>query len=203
MVFSDDNSFLLGVFIFLLVFAVLAGFLLPALLFALLRRLARKEAAIRVNRFVIQYGWAAKTAAWLGFLVMWFLVIWDVVYNFEFKLVPVVRDVACIGIFSNFLMIVYFWRVEFDEESLYVFSPLRRSRVIPWSEVTRCVVRSRLLVRWIGLETQKHGEIKFGQLLSGLGTLAKELNRRGIALEGNKTNVPSGTGVSGESMDSY
>jgi len=175
---------------------IVAGATLGGLL--LLQRLARKEATIRGNRFVLKYGWAWKAFAW--FALLFFVFLGVILFSGEeVKLLTRFLLVAMLLQCSYVLIEAYFWRVEFDEEFIYVFSPWRRLRVIPWSEVTGCAVRFKMLNRWIHLETQKSGVIKFSPFLSGLGTLVEELDRRGIVLKGNKTK----TSVSGESNESY
>ena len=157
--------------------------------YRLVQRLACKAAARCGDRFVVQYGRAAK----VGASFFWGLVLLCVGSELLHLIAngsdvqPIVRVViryfvmgylCALGLTS--LAATFFWRVEFDEESLYVFSPWRRAREILWSEVTGGVIHSRMFVGCLLLKSQSSGEIRFSSLLDGLGTLAEELEKRGL-----------------------
>ena len=140
---------------------------------------------MRDGRFVLKYGWAMKVIAWPNFILGWLLLLLCIVLWFvgqEVKLITPIQFFLVFILPSSYLLReAYVRRIEFDSDALYTFSPWSRPRVIPWSEVTgyTCPRFGGLMGRWGILKTEKSGAINL-DFLSGMGTLAEELDRRGI-----------------------
>jgi hypothetical protein len=139
---------------------------------------AQRDATINSGRFVLKYGRAVKS---LGCIctILGFGFIYAAAHASKDQMITA----ACVSgaLFAMCLVLFvefYFVRIEFDEEFIYTFSPWRRKRVIPWNKVTGYSYSE--VNRWHVLKTQKFGAVRLSVLLSGLGTMAEQLEKRGF-----------------------
>ena len=156
---------------------IIAGVISTVLLGWLAGR-AQKEAKSRSSRRVLEYGRAVRIAGWC-FALFGILILYAAAHASKDQTVIAAcvgggMFIGCMALFAEF----HFVRIEFDEDSLYTFSPWRKRRVIPWSDVVGYGYSD--MNRWHVLKTSRFGSIRLSVLLSGLGTMAEELKKRKI-----------------------
>ena len=154
------------------------GGILATLLLTWLASRAKRDAALRSGRFVIEYGRAVKAVGWFFALLGIFILYAAAHASEDQKLIAAVVGgsmfIASIAIFVEF----HFVRVEFDADTIYTFSPWRRRRVISWDDIT--AIGYSEVNRWHILHTAHSGAIRLSILLSGLGSMENQLQKRKI-----------------------
>ncbi|HXP34777.1 MAG TPA: hypothetical protein VN827_04455, partial [Chthoniobacterales bacterium] len=115
--------------------------------------------------FIVQYSLAAKIAACVFLGLGLFIAYAASRASADQRILA-----ACVGgtlFFATLLIFVefHFVHVEFDENSIYTFSPWRKRRVIPWSAVIS------YSFKWHILKTRDYGAIRLSAFMSGLGTM--------------------------------
>ena len=156
---------------------VIGGIIGALLFFWLASRARKKEAVIQSGRFVLKYGRLMKVLSWIG-AFFGVLIFYAAVQSVNDPIIGPCVGVALFALFLYFWVECHFVRIEFDEEFIYTFSPWRRSRVIPWNEVIGHGYSA--MGGWHILKTQKFGSIRLSELLSGLGTMMGQLEKRGL-----------------------
>jgi hypothetical protein len=139
---------------------------------------APKEARSHSSRRVLDYGRAGRIVGWC-FALFGILSLYGATRASKDQIIIATcagggMFIVCMALFAEF----HFVRIEFDEFSLYTFSPWRERRVIPWSDVIGYAYSD--MNRWHILKTSRSGSIRLSILLSGLGTMAEELKKRKI-----------------------
>jgi hypothetical protein len=157
-------------------------FLVPAIslaVFGLLLGTISTRAQRTATGCVVQYGWPFKMLAVISGLIT---LLFSVVYFFVAPLnrPAVLILIALFAVITlPLLLMVFFTRVEAEDQLMIVHSPWRRTRRIPFADVESvrfAKARQRYEVR-----TRTHGKVCLHIYLSGipdlLGVLAYELER--------------------------
>lgn len=154
------------------------GGIIATLLLGWLASRAKRDATTRTGRLVVEYGRAVKAVGWFFGLLGIFVLYVAAHASEDQKLIAAVTGgcmfTATMALFAEF----HFVRVEFDTDAIYTFSPWRRGRVISWDDVTGYGYSETN--RWHILHTVDSGSIRLSILLSGLGSMADQLQKRKI-----------------------
>jgi len=92
---------------------------------------------------------------------------------------------AALFLFSEF----QFVRLEFDEKRIYTFSPWRKRRAIPWSAV--CDDSFSKVNQWHVLKTRGYRSIRLSRLMSGLGTMREQWQKKCLQMEASSQAPPT------------
>ena len=154
------------------------GGIIATLLIGWLASRAQKDAEAISGRRVIEYGRAAKIAGW-SFALFGIFVLYAAAHASKDQ--TVIAGFVGGGLFAICMILLaefLFVRVEFDEYSIYTFSPWRKQRIIPWGDVVGYGYSD--INQWHILKTAHSGSVRLSVLLSGLGTVIDELKKRKI-----------------------
>jgi hypothetical protein len=139
---------------------------------------AQKAAKSHFGRRVLDYGRVVRIVGWC-FALIGILILDGATRASKDQIIVATcagggMFIACMALFAEF----HFVRTAYDEVSLYTFSPWRKRRVIPWSDVVDYDYSN--MNRWHILRTSRFGCIRLSFLLSRFGTMAAELKKRKI-----------------------
>jgi hypothetical protein len=164
------------------------GAIVAILLVAFLARSARKNARLRSNRHVLEYGRPVKIAGWFFLLLGGFFI-----YAAAHASADQALLAASVGgaLFAGSVVVFlefHLVRLELDEEAIHTFSPWRRKRVIPWSEVIGYDYSA--INNWHILKTGRHGPVRLSVMLSGLSTMEEYVVRKTSLADGFHRSAP-------------
>lgn len=75
----------------------------------------------------------------------------------------------------------FFWGVGYGENGLHCFSPWRKTRQVPWSDVLG-VSFSVVMRQWV-ISTKRQGVIRVNELATGSSDLIAAMMARGVTVE--------------------
>jgi hypothetical protein len=152
------------------------GGLVAAALVAWLTTRAKSAARYRNGRFVVEYSLPAKIAASFSLIVGLLILYAATRASADQKILAAcVAGTLFVGVLAVFLEF-FFARVEFDEDSIYTFSPWRRHRVIPWRDVVGYSFSS--VNKWHVLKTREHRSIRLSVMMCGLGDTRQQYKKQ-------------------------
>lgn len=154
--------------------AGIIGAAVTSLLMVILRRTALPVARRSGSRYVLEYGLPMRSVglAMLAFAGVFLRAAARSSSDQRFLAWSVcgVLAAGCLYVFLE----VFFVRVEFDEAFVHSFSPWRRGRRIPWSDIVSCSFSG--VNQWHVIRTRAHGILRVSAFLSGVGSFLKKLN---------------------------
>ena len=156
-------------------FEGIAGAIVSTLLLAALIRTVRLTARKSGSRFVLEYG---KPMRALGVVSLLLGALFILVGSHSSPDQRAIAWVVCgslAGCTVYIFLEVFMVRLEFDETFIYHFSPWRRDRQIPWSEIIS--VSFSQTNRWYVIRTQGHGTLRVSTFLSGIGSFVERLEK--------------------------
>lgn len=155
--------------------AGIIGVVITRLLMVVLLRTARPSALQQDSRHVLKYGVAMRG---LGIVMLLlgsgFLYAASHSSSDQRQLAWLVSGVLATCGLCVFLE-VFFVRIEFDESFIYLFSPWRGRRQIPWSDVLSRDFSN--VSQWHVIRTGTQGTLRVSIYLSGVASLLERLNK--------------------------
>jgi len=139
----------------------------------------QRKAPLRSGRFVLRYGWFSKVLASFVFLFAALfagLTLLGCITSPPPAPMVLIAILLCLFVpilaFTAYLFVKYYLqRIEFDDESLTMFSLWKPPLVIPWSEVTDYEITNS---NYHTLATKKSGNIRVSLALRGVGSLLEQ-----------------------------
>lgn len=158
----------------------LIGGAVTVLIFRSLPRWISGTAPVLGGRYVMSYPKAIRWLSWVllvpaaGYVIYYAIAKgggWD---TKGILFVAGLWTVVCMPL----LLEVNVVRVEFDESSIYTFSPWRKKREIPWNDVVKHWFSETN--QWHVFETRNRGKIRLGVFLQGIETFREHARQHGI-----------------------
>jgi uncharacterized membrane protein YfcA len=141
-------------------------------------RRAVSTARFRNGRYVVEYRLPAKMAGWCCLAVGSFIA-YAALHASVNQRVLATYVAGLLFLVSVYIFLeTQFVRIEFDDNFIYTFSPWRKRRLVPWSDVVGYSYSA--VNRWHILKTRGYGSIRLSALLSGLGTMSERWENRRI-----------------------
>ena len=72
----------------------------------------------------------------------------------------------------------YLFRVEYDATAIYVYSPWRPNRTIPWTDVTTCLHWNYMYGGAYSVRTRGHGKVTLSDMFPGIDEFIALLKAR-------------------------
>lgn len=121
---------------------------------------------------VLRYGNGAKALGWslfVGILPIVVFLFWGIWHTPPLHTSPLVIGPLLMAAGPLCLLAEFYrFRVEYDDTMIHVYSPWRRIRAIPWTELTTCVSRHYRGASSYVIGTRGHGKLTFSYMLSGI-----------------------------------
>jgi hypothetical protein len=165
------------------------GGMFASLVLAWLTTRSVPRARFRNGRFIVEYRLPAKIVAWFslagGLFIVYVASRASVDQRILAAFVGGALFLAALFLFSEF----QFVRIEFDEKRIYTFSPWRKRGGIPWSAV--CGDSFSKVNQWHVLKTRGYRSIRLSRLMSGLGTMREQWQKKCLQMEASSQAPPT------------
>jgi hypothetical protein len=125
----------------------------------------------------LEYGFSLKAVGAFFAVMLFYAPTHELLYGRTLPAIVVGSFTVLLG--GPIFLLAFFWRVGYDASGIHTRSPWRKSRFVPWTEVT-CFRFSSMMKQWV-VHTRSQGTIRINELVPGVRHMVSELKKRRIA----------------------